>query len=956
MQNEYKKLNNFLVALLLIAQVFVTPLQAFAQGEDASATIVEVDNTRSIEVEGEVSADEPETTLREEEEAPQTDEAGETAEQDELESSSSSEEEEKEDEEIHASVVPTANRTINSLVLKNNGVVLNDGDTVDYYGSFEAIFAISLNGDINQGDTLTLNIPNPVRVSTTGEFPVKAPGGGQVGTASLDPVARTVTVTFNDYFTTRPDDKKMDLQFFVVWDHNNSQANALNALNFEGIVRNIKKGPAGTGPIAETLAKWGRAYHADRNQARWTVRVNGKRDTVNNIVVTDTFDTSNHDYVQGSLYGEYVSSAVPYTVVGRIPMDKFRISSTGFTYTDSQLDGVMAVIYYRTKVKDDGASLFYKNSVNYSADGAHVNSYDAVYVYEGGSGSGSATGADKIILKANKTLTGRPLRDGEFEFQLKNPQGQVIQTKRNTGGEVIFDKFSIKDVGNYRYTIEEVNNNLPGVTYDTTPVTVDIEIVDIFGLKYAKIVYSDDKTFDNTFKPTPTPPIGIEVLKELTGRSLKNQEFEFILTKHRDTGSEEIERAKNSADGKVTFTAIPYVDAGTYRYTVTEVKGTDPTVVYSEERIDISVVVENNNGQLVGRVVYPEDKTFNNEVPPAPTSSVIKASLSGHKCITAPVEVELLKEDGITVLQTVTAVNGKVTFAPINYNTTEPTTYKVRQKNAVDTAHVIFDKGVKTVTVNVTKNDSNNTLVATVDPEEVVFDNQCKDPTPTSATIKARVKADGCQVGPVKVALLDSAGQEVEVVTADETSGEVTFKALNFDTVGEKTYKIVQRDVTDSAHVRYDKTEKTVTINVTKNNDTNTLTATQPETVVFNNECLPPTPTNATIKATVKAEGCVVGAVKVELVDDKGQVVATATANDKGEVSFNVPNLNAAKTYNYKLRQKDVVDTPHVRYDKAEKPVAVTVTLNNTTNQFEATTPETVVFNNECLPPTPTNA
>ncbi|MCW6667622.1 Ig-like domain-containing protein, partial [Aerococcaceae bacterium NML190938] len=955
MQNWYKKLNNFLVALLLIAQVFVTPLHAFAQGEDTSATIVEIDNAASSEVETETPTDTPETTPGEEEEAPQTEEGEEEPEQGELELSSSSEEEEKEDEEIHASVISPANRTITSLILKQNNKVLQDNDLTDYWGSIEATMSLDLTGDVRSGDTLTLNIPPQLRLTTAGEFSVTAPGGGEVGRAVMNPDARTVTVTFNDYFTTRPDEKKMNLQFFVNWDHANSQENAPNTFNFEGFVRTLRKGSQGRNPVNETLTKWGRAYFADRDQVRWTVRVNGKQDTVNNVVVTDTFDPSNQEYVPGSLYGEYISSSVPYVVVGRVPDSKLQVDANGFTYRDELIDGKTVVLYYRTRVKDAGASFFYKNSATYSVNHTEVvNSVNAVYVYEGGSGSGSATGADKIILKANKTLTGRPLQDGEFQFQLKNPQGQVIQTKRNTGGEVIFDKFSIKDVGNYRYTIEEVNNNLPGVAYDTTPVTVDIEIVDIFGLKYAKIVYSDDRTFDNTFKPTPTTPIGIEVSKELTGRPLKDQEFEFILTKHRNTGSEEIERVKNSADGKVTFTAIPYVDAGTYRYTVTEVKGTDPTVVYSEERIDISVVVENNNGQLVGRVVYPEDKTFNNEVPPTPTSAVIKASLSGHNCITAPVEVELLKEDGTTVLQTVTAVNGKVTFAPINYNTVGPTTYKVRQKNAVDTAHVIFDKDVKTVTVNVTKNDSNNTLVATVDPEEVVFDNQCKDPTPTSATIKARVKADGCQVGPVKVALLDSAGQEVEVVTADETTGEVTFKALNFDAVGEKTYKIVQRDVADSAHVRYDKTEKTVTINVTKNNDTNTLTASQPETVVFNNECLPPTPTTATIKATVKAEGCVVGEVKVELVDDKGQVVATATANDKGEVSFNVPNLNAAKTYNYKLRQKDVVDTPHVRYDKAEKPVAVTVTLNNTTNQFEATTPETVVFNNECLPPTPT--
>ncbi|MCW6666477.1 LPXTG cell wall anchor domain-containing protein, partial [Aerococcaceae bacterium NML190938] len=260
----------------------------------------------------------------------------------------------------------------------------------------------------------------------------------------------------------------------------------------------------------------------------------------------------------------------------------------------------------------------------------------------------------------------------------------------------------------------------------------------------------------------------------------------------------------------------------------------------------------------------------------------------------------------------------------------------------------------KPVAVTVTLNNTTNQFEATT-PETVVFNNECLPPTPTTATIKATVKAEGCVVGPVKVELVDEQGQVVATETAND-KGEVSFNVPNLNAAKTYNYKLRQKDVVDTPHVRYDKAEKPVAVTVTLNNTTNQFEATTPETVVFNNECLPPTPTTATIKATVKAEGCVVGPVKVELVDEQGQVVATATANDKGEVSFNVPNLNMAKTYNYKLRQKDVVDTPHVRYDKAEKPVAVTVTLNNTTNQFEATTPETVVFNNECLPPTPTNA
>ena len=59
----------------------------------------------------------------------------------------------------------------------------------------------------------------------------------------------------------------------------------------------------------------------------------------------------------------------------------------------------------------------------------------------------------------SKVLSGRTLKDGEFNFVLKDATGKVLQTKKNgADGKVSFDALTYKnnEVGIHKYTVEEV--------------------------------------------------------------------------------------------------------------------------------------------------------------------------------------------------------------------------------------------------------------------------------------------------------------------------------------------------------------------------------------------------------------------------------------------------------------------------------------------------------------------
>lgn len=119
-----------------------------------------------------------------------------------------------------------------------------------------------------------------------------------------------------------------------------------------------------------------------------------------------------------------------------------------------------------------------------------------------------AESSDALYLEARKVLSGRSLREGEFTFQLKDSIGEVLSEAGNRAdGSVVFDPLTFDQEGVYTYTMAEVSGRLPGVTYDRTVYTLQVEVKDVGGKLTAAVKYPNDTipVFRNVYRTTPPP-------------------------------------------------------------------------------------------------------------------------------------------------------------------------------------------------------------------------------------------------------------------------------------------------------------------------------------------------------------------------------------------------------------------------------------------------------------------
>ncbi len=244
-------------------------------------------------------------------------------------------------------------------------------------------------------------------------------------------------------------------------------------------------------------------------------------------------------------------------------------------------------------------------------------------------------------VTVTKNLTGRDMKAGEFEFQLIEG-GNVVATGTNdASGKVTLSPITYTKPGIYNYTLCEVGggSQKAGVQYDgsTFAVTTTVKDNGDGTLSVAHKVGTDANAvgFTNSYAPAATS-VTLGASKVLDGKSLEADEFTFVLT---DEGGEQV-TATNDANGMVVFPAIQYGEAGTYQYTIAEVKGDESDVTYDESEYAVTVTVEDNGeGSLVATVAYEGGNApvFTNtyNAPEAPASpgdgpaSVVEALVSG---------------------------------------------------------------------------------------------------------------------------------------------------------------------------------------------------------------------------------------------------------------------------------------------------------------------------------------
>lgn len=244
-----------------------------------------------------------------------------------------------------------------------------------------------------------------------------------------------------------------------------------------------------------------------------------------------------------------------------------------------------------------------------------------------------------VTVKADKHLAGRDLNDGEFAAELKDSDGNLLQTKRfarvprdaqsdkatdvrEGEGTLEFDKLTFDRSGVYTYTVTEQDGNLGGVTYDRTVHTVTVTVTEDAKTHrlVAAVSYSNGEggeegiLFRNTYRPGNVV-VELAARKNLTGRGLKADEFEFELV---DDKGNVIGTERNDKDGDIRFKPLTYGrdndgvdDCGEYRYVIREKNTGEKNVTYDKTEHHVTVTVGDDlQGNLTAKVQYdPTDDT-----------------------------------------------------------------------------------------------------------------------------------------------------------------------------------------------------------------------------------------------------------------------------------------------------------------------------------------------------------
>lgn len=279
---------------------------------------------------------------------------------------------------------------------------------------------------------------------------------------------------------------------------------------------------------------------------------------------------------------------------GTVTFPRMAFGKAGtYTYKVSEVVGSAAGITYDAdvrkvtiKVADDGEGyLVAETSVE--GDTTFANTYKAAPVPYGVTQD----------VKVSKTLTGRDLRAGEFEFELVE-NGNVVATASNDAkGNVNFDALEYDEAGTHTYVVREAKGSLGGVTYDASEHVVTVSVTDDgSGRLSAKATSADGQiVFKNAYSAAPTS-ITFGGTKVLTGAELAAGQFAFQL---KDAQGNVVATATNAADGSLVFEPVSLDAAGEYHLTLSEVNDAQDNVTYDDHVYQLDVTVaDDGEGSL----------------------------------------------------------------------------------------------------------------------------------------------------------------------------------------------------------------------------------------------------------------------------------------------------------------------------------------------------------------------
>ncbi|MEX2805579.1 FctA domain-containing protein [Streptococcus sp. H31] len=373
---------------------------------------------------------------------------------------------------------------------------------------------------INEGDTLTITLPDEFALVTSTSFPITTADGSTVGTAQADAASKTVTVTFTDHFSKVPENKKMSFEITILADRGKN-TDGETTVSFGGVTFSYtyknEEGEAG-----DYEMKYGYQAQEDAGIVKWRVVLNATQDMIRDMTISDVFGEG-QTLVPGSLRAvRYETQPTKIRseehLLTLTPIDNFTDKAvfdydnsggiTGFTIPFGDNYNWAMYIEYSTYLPDNTpAGAIVNNTLSWSASNFDTRSVEALVRLQTASGTASSEKSEQVVLRATKLLNGKELTDGEFTFELYSAEDLTtpIQTTTNAAdGSVTFSAITYSTAGTYQYVIKEKNTSADRITYDSSEYRATVTVTDENGVKMGAVAYDAEPVFTNSYAETTT--------------------------------------------------------------------------------------------------------------------------------------------------------------------------------------------------------------------------------------------------------------------------------------------------------------------------------------------------------------------------------------------------------------------------------------------------------------------
>ena len=547
-------------------------------------------------------------------------------------------------------------------------------------------------------------------------------------------------------------------------------------------------------------------------------------------------------------------------------------------------------------------------------------------------------------IKAYDSVTGEDVTD-KFDITVNN--GVVTATSKTSLQKSLGDaeNTQVLDTTKFAFGRYYKFDIVATVKEDVTP-GADIENTAV------QVVNQYDptsKTVKTPEKPTQKRVVNIPVevefnfTKKLQGRELKENEFSFVL---KDAEGTEIETVKNDKDGNVKFKALEFNknQAGTYKYTIEEVAGSDATVTYDKMKAEVTVEVKYDGTAkaLITKLTDAPDKEFNNVVTPpdAPNFKPEKFILTEEKY---DITGDKLMDDDNELTDEVADTNANPYADKTTNNEAENLNTKTVKRGSKVVYQVWLDTNNFTAAQNIQSvgiTDDYDEAKLTVDAANVkAYDSKTGEEVTNLFDITVE---DGVIKATSKASLQKSLGDAEDTQVLDTTKFAFG-RYYKFDIVA-----TVKEDVTGGADIentatqivhQYDPTSKSV---VTPEKPTQKRVINVPIEVEFN--------------FTKKLEGRELKENEFTFVlkDAKGTEIETVKNDVDGNVKFKAIEYNKDQAGTYKYTIEEVAGTDGtVTYDTMKAEVTVEVKYDGTAKALitKVTDAPDKEFNNTVTPP-----